>query len=116
MQLVKTIPSGRKQNICAVVCHPESNEAIFADIGGHWGLLEEIEVGGASSSDVGGLGVNKEDQEDMEALFNDDDDDDENSFSVAKEDMGTVINFQNNLSVFTSSLFPNKIFITIAIN
>ena len=95
MQLVKTIPSGRKQNICAVVCHPESNEAIFADIGGHWGLLEEIEVGGASSSDVGGLGVNKEDQEDMEALFNDDDEDDENSFSVAKEDMGTVINFQN---------------------
>jgi len=110
MQLVKTIPSGRKQNICAVVCHPESNEAIFADIGGHWGLLEEIEVGGASSSDVGGLGVNKEDQEDMEALFNDDDDDDENSFSVAKvaAQAGYVKDADGNLTFTGDGQLPGE--------
>ena len=46
---MKTISSGRKHNICSIVAHPENNEVIFADLGGHWGLLENIEVSGSSA-------------------------------------------------------------------
>ena len=76
LQLVKTVPSGRNQNICCIINNPVKNEAFFADMGGHIGLLEKI--GGTSQEDV-----KPEDLEDMEALFNDDEDD-ENSFSVSK--------------------------------
>ena len=78
---MKTISSGRKHNICSIVAHPENNEVIFADLGGHWGLLENIEVSGGSARND--AAVANADAEDMEALFNDDDDD-ENSFSVSK--------------------------------
>ena len=77
LELVKTVPSGRNQNICCIINNPVKDEAFFADLGGHWGLLENI--GGGSSPDV----PKEEDLEDMEALFNDDEDD-ENSFSVSK--------------------------------
>ena len=77
LQLVQTVPSGRNQNICCIVNSPVKNEAYFADLGGHWGLLENI--GGSSSQDE----LKAEDLEDMEALFNDDEED-ENSFSVSK--------------------------------
>ena len=50
-------------------------------MGGHWGLIEEL--GGSNNEKVESEAANKEDLEDMEALFNDDDDD-ENSFSIAK--------------------------------
>ena len=83
LELVKLLPSGRKQNICSVVCHPDNNEAIFADLGGHWGLVAGISVSGDNTATIAG-GVTSEDAEDMAALFNDDDEDDENSFSVAK--------------------------------
>ena len=76
LQVVQTIPSGRDQNICCIVASPVKNEAYFADLGGHWGLLEKI---GRSPQDD----IKPEDLEDMEALFNDDDED-ENSFSVSK--------------------------------
>ena len=71
--MTKTVPSGRKHAICALAAHPEDAEAVFADIGGHWGLLEEIQPSESARAAM----------EDMEALFNDDEDD-ENSFSVAK--------------------------------
>ena len=77
MKLIKTVPSGRKQNICALAAHPDLGEAVFADLGGHWGLLEAIETSEAGRAEAAA------EQEDMEALFNDDEDD-ENSFSVAK--------------------------------
>ena len=77
LKLTKTVPSGRKHAICALAAHPEAAEAVFADIGGHWGLLEEIQPSESVRAAM------EADQEDMEALFNDDEDD-ENSFSVAK--------------------------------
>ena len=77
MKVTKTVPSGRKHAICALAAHPEAAEAVFADLGGHWGLLEDIQAAEA------GRGATETEQEDMEALFNDDEDD-ENSFSVAK--------------------------------
>ena len=79
MKVSKIIPSERKQNICSIVHHPEKSEAIFADLGGHWGLIEDLSSSGGSSKTEAATA----DDEDMEALFNDDDDD-ENSFSVAK--------------------------------
>ena len=82
LQLVKTVPSGRNQNICCLVNSPVKNEAFFADLGGHWGLLENI-GGGSGSSEDEVKEENQADLEDMEALFNDDEDD-ENSFSVSK--------------------------------
>ena len=78
LKVTKTIPSGRKHAICALASHPEAGEAVFADIGGHWGLLEDIETSEAEHRED-----TKAEQEDMEALFNDDEDE-ENSFSVAK--------------------------------
>ena len=78
---VKTIPSGRSQNICSISNHPTKNEAIFADLGGHWGLVEKLET--AEGSDATKEALASADLEDMEALFNDDEDD-ENSFSVSK--------------------------------
>ena len=78
LKVTKTIPSGRKHAICALASHPEAGEAVFADIGGHWGLLEDIETSEAEHREE-----TKAEQEDMEALFNDDEDE-ENSFSVAK--------------------------------
>jgi len=84
MTLVNTVHSGRKHNICDLVWHPNKNEAIFADMGGHWGLIEELGgAGGEKAAIEGSAQANDEDVEDMEALFNDDDDD-ENSFSIAK--------------------------------
>ena len=83
MSLSKVVPSGRRHNICTIVCHPDTNEAVFADLGGHWGLMEAIEEGGTKVSTKPEAEDGKLDAEDMEALFNDDDDD-ENSFSVAK--------------------------------
>ena len=77
LKVTKTVASGRKHAICALAAHPEAAEAVFADLGGHWGLLEDIETSEA------GRGATETEQEDMEALFNDDEDD-ENSFSVAK--------------------------------
>jgi len=81
MSLVTTVHSGRKYNICSLAWHPSKNEAIFADMGGHWGLIEEL--GGSSNVMAASEAANNEHLEDMEALFNDDDDD-ENSFSIAK--------------------------------
>jgi len=86
MSVVKIIPSGRRSNICSLACHPSKNEAVFADMGGHWGLVEELSV----ASQNNGQSVSAEnsksvldDDEDMGALFNDDDDD-ENSFSISR--------------------------------
>jgi len=84
MSLVTTVHSGRKHNICALAWHPSKSEAIFADMGGHWGLIEELRgSGGPSGAGDHAATANNENLEDMEALFNDDDDD-ENSFSIAK--------------------------------
>ena len=81
MKVSKKIPSERKQNICTIVHHPEKNEAIFADLGGHWGLLEDLSSSGNKTEATSK--TEAADDDDMEALFNDDDDD-ENSFSVSK--------------------------------
>lgn len=95
LTLVGTVHSGRKHNICALIWHPSRNEAIFADMGGHWGLIEEL--GSGVNKPAGD--ANSEDVEDMEALFNDDDDD-ENSFSIAKTvaETGYVKDEEGNLA------------------
>ena len=92
---VKTIKSGRNQNICCVAHHPIKNEAAFADLGGHWGLIENLEVGEGSTHET----IEQAELEDMEALFNDDEDD-ENSFSVSKvaAQSGYVKNEDGNLT------------------
>jgi len=100
MALVSTVHSGRKHNICALAWHPAKNEAIFADLGGHWGLIEELGGSGAEKSAVEETAkASNEDVEDMEALFNDDDDD-ENSFSIAKTvaETGYVKDDEGNLA------------------
>ena len=91
LKLTKTVPSGRKHAICALAAHPEAAEAVFADVGGHWGLLEEIQPSESVRAAM------EAEQEDMEALFNDDEDD-ENSFSVAK------VNKHSGRKVWTRSI------------
>ena len=76
-----TVASGRKQNLCSLACHPNTDQAIFADMGGHWGLVEEIHKA-TGTEKAGGEKVEAGDK-DMDALFNDDDED-ENSFSISK--------------------------------
>jgi len=99
MSLVTTVHSGRKHNICSLIWHPSRNEAIFADMGGHWGLIEELDVGGNKPTGENAIKATSEDVEDMEALFNDDDDD-ENSFSIAKTvaETGYVKDEEGNLA------------------
>ena len=63
---------------------------MFADNGGHWGLLEEIQPS------VSVRAAMEAEQEDMEALFNDDEDD-ENSFSVAKVKKNSLSKFYSYL-------------------
>jgi len=98
LALVTTVHSGRKHNICGLVWHPSRSEAIFADMGGHWGLIEELGAGGVKPVEEGTKAAN-EDLEDMEALFNDDDDD-ENSFSISKTvaETGYVKDEEGNLA------------------
>jgi len=97
LAVVKTVHSGRKHNICSLLWHPSRSEAIFADLGGHWGLIEEL-TGGVQKSPEKAQAVNDE-MEDMEALFNDDDDD-ENSFSISKTvaETGYVKDEEGNLA------------------
>jgi len=101
MSLAKMVHSGRKHNICQIVCHPSKNEAIFADMGGHWGLVEDlcVSVVGKHVSAGAHTETNNEDVEDMEALFNDDDDD-ENSFSISRTvaETGYVKDEEGNLA------------------
>ena len=73
--------------ICSLQYCPTRPEVVFADVEGHWGLVEGLETA------AGGAVAEKEEvreavgmeAEDLEGLFqDDDDDDDENSFSISR--------------------------------
>lgn len=78
MTVLKIGETGRKASVCSVVWHPGKAEVVVADMSGHWGLLEDVR----REKEVARPAA--EDQEDMEALFNDDEEEDENSFSIGK--------------------------------
>jgi len=106
--LARTVHSGRRHNICALAWHPAKNEAIFADMGGHWGMVEEL--GGSGGDKLATTAeASNEDVEDMEALFNDDDDD-ENSFSIAKTvaETGYVKDDDGNLAYGNTQARPDS--------
>lgn len=86
------LTTGRKFAVCALAWNPVKNEGIFADVEGHWGLIEDL--GDASNDEKQSEDVGEElsqvkdaigmEAEDLDGLFNDDDDDDENSFSISR--------------------------------
>ena len=77
LRRIKTVPSGRNQSICALVAHPDLGEALFADFGGHWGILDGLDE----------LEEEEEEEEEVEEEMEEEEDENEEESEEESEEL-----------------------------